>query len=109
MEQSEKLTGTQVYAIIQKEILGQHASEQACDAGSIVGIISMLENLSVYHRIHAWWILVQSWVTLRRVICWRFIVGSVSSFKDPGLRSFGGVTPDIHQRFLFHRKEGMVT
>ena len=45
----------------------------------------------------------------RRVIYWRFIVGSIDSFKDSWLRSFGGVTSDIHRRILFHRKEGAVT
>ena len=73
MEQSEKPTGTQVYAIIQKEILANTLPSRPVKQAPrmLVGIISMLENLvvseltSVYHRIHAWWILVQSWGTLR--------------------------------------------
>ena len=67
VEQSETLTGTQVYAIIQKEILANTLPSRPVKqaARMLVGIISMLENLvvselsSVIHRIYAWWILVQ--------------------------------------------------
>ena len=71
--EQDKLTGTQVYAIIQKEILANTLASRLVEQAPrvLVGIISMLENLvvseltSIYHRIHAWWILVQSWGTLR--------------------------------------------
>ena len=73
VEQSEKVTGTQVYAIFQKEILANTLPSRPVKQAPrmLVGIISMLENLvvsestSVYHRIYAWWILVQSWGILR--------------------------------------------
>ena len=73
VEQSEKVTGTQVHAIIQKEILANTLPSRPVKQAPrmLVGIISMLENLvgsesaSVYRRIYAWWILVQSWGTLR--------------------------------------------
>ena len=73
VEQSEKLTGTQVYAIIQKEILANTIPSRPVRQAPrmLVGVISMLENLvvseltSVCYRIYAWWILVQSWGTLR--------------------------------------------
>ena len=59
VEQSDKLTGTQVYAIIQKEILANTLPSRPVKQAPrmLVGIISMLENLvvseltSVYHRI----------------------------------------------------------
>ena len=73
MDQLEKLTGTKVYAIIQKEILANTLPSRPVKQAPrmLVGIKSMLGNLvvselpSVYHRTYAWWILVQSWETLR--------------------------------------------
>ena len=96
--------------------LGQHASEQAGEAGStrcvrtgvslpshlcVVDFGAVVGNLEI--RRSPWS------QAARRILCWRFIVGSIDSLKDSGLRSFGGVSPNIHQRILFHRKEGMVT
>ena len=62
-----------MYAIIQKEILANTLPSRPMSQAPrmLVGIISMLDNLvgsesaSVYHHIYAWWILVQSWGTLR--------------------------------------------
>ena len=73
VEQSTKFTSTQVYAIIQKESLANtlpcRLSKQA--PRILIGMLSMLEELImnegslVHQRIHAWWIIVQSWGTLR--------------------------------------------
>ena len=59
-----ELTGTQVYAIIQKEILANTLPSRPVKQAPrmLVGILSMQENLvvsesaSVYHRVYAWWI-----------------------------------------------------
>ena len=47
VEQSEKLTGTQVYAVIQKEILANTLPSRPVKQAPrmLVGIITMLENL----------------------------------------------------------------
>ena len=68
VEQSAKFTGTQVYAIIQGEIMANtlpgRLPKQA--PRMLIGMLSMPEELImnegslVYHRIHAWWILVLS-------------------------------------------------
>ena len=70
---SPECTGTQVYAIIQREILANtlpgRLSKQA--PRMLIGMLAMLEELImndrslVYHRVYAWWNLVQSWGTLR--------------------------------------------
>ena len=68
--QSAKFTGTQLYAINQREILTNtlpgRFSKQA--PRMLIGMLSVLkESIDhergslVYHRIYAWWILVQSW------------------------------------------------
>ena len=72
VEHSAKFTGTQVYTIIQREILANtlpgRLSKQA--PRMLIGMLSMLEELimneaSLVHHIYAWWILMQSWGTLR--------------------------------------------
>ena len=101
VEQSAKFTGTQVYSFIQREILANtlpgRLSKQA--PRMLIGMLLMQEELImneaslVYHRIYAWWIIVQSWETFRFddhrgirpkdvCFCWRIDVGAIDTIKD---------------------------
>ena len=102
VEQTSKLTGTQVFSIVQKEILADtlpgKPSKQA--PRMLIGMLSMLEDLvmsetsPVYHRIYAWWILVQSWGT-------GIDVSSIDTIKNSRLGSCCDLSTGLHQCPLF--------
>ena len=73
VEQASKFTASQVYSIIQREILANTLPGKPAKQAPrmLVMMLSMLEDVvvnvasPVCHRTFAWWILVQSWGTLR--------------------------------------------
>ena len=73
VEPTSKFTATQVYSIIQKEILANALPGKPTKQATrmLVVMLSTLEDVvvnaasPVYQRIYAWFILVQSWETLR--------------------------------------------
>ena len=73
VEQASKFTTSQENLIIQKEILANTLPGKPAKQAPrmLIVMLSMLEDVvmnaasPVYHRKYAWWILVQSWGTLR--------------------------------------------
>ena len=73
VEQASKLTASQVYSVIHREILANTLPGKPAKQAPrmLVTMLSMLEDVVVnaasliYNRIYAWWTFVQSWWTLR--------------------------------------------